>query len=193
MRADRGAIDGPARADPVSPDALTVAGVTLCAAGAVVVYFEYRGRVPLLLARRRAVRRRLGPRHPRRRARAHQRQGDALRRLPRLDDRPDRRGRSCSGRSRSSSPRDGNEVALAFAFAAVVGSFLVSYARPRRGAGAEGRRRDREPGGASGRHRLRARPRTVGRAPWAIYLLTVTAWMTVVQRVLSVRAQLRAR
>jgi hypothetical protein len=32
-----------------------------------------------------------------------------------------------------------------------------------------------------------------GVLPWAIYLLTVTAWITVLQRVLSVRAQLRAR
>jgi len=29
--------------------------------------------------------------------------------------------------------------------------------------------------------------------PWAIYLLAATAWFTVGQRVLSVRAQLRAR
>jgi hypothetical protein len=27
--------------------------------------------------------------------------------------------------------------------------------------------------------------------PWAIYLLTATAWITVVQRVLAVRSQLR--
>jgi hypothetical protein len=32
-----------------------------------------------------------------------------------------------------------------------------------------------------------------GALPWAIYLLAVTAWITVLQRVLSVRAQLRQR
>jgi anthranilate phosphoribosyltransferase len=29
--------------------------------------------------------------------------------------------------------------------------------------------------------------------PWAIYFLTATAWITVLQRVLAVRTQLRAR
>jgi hypothetical protein len=32
-----------------------------------------------------------------------------------------------------------------------------------------------------------------GVLPWAIYLLTATAWITVLQRVLSVRTQLRQR
>jgi len=32
-----------------------------------------------------------------------------------------------------------------------------------------------------------------GVLPWAISLLAVTAWITVIQRVLSVRAQLRSR
>ena len=32
-----------------------------------------------------------------------------------------------------------------------------------------------------------------GVLPWAIYVLAITAWITVIQRVLSVRAQLRAR
>jgi len=32
-----------------------------------------------------------------------------------------------------------------------------------------------------------------GVLPWAIYLLTATAWITVVQRVLAVRSQLRER
>jgi len=30
-----------------------------------------------------------------------------------------------------------------------------------------------------------------GVLPWAIYLLTLTAWFTVLQRVMSVRTQLR--
>jgi uncharacterized membrane protein len=32
-----------------------------------------------------------------------------------------------------------------------------------------------------------------GILPWAIYLLTATAWLTVVQRILFVRKQLRER
>jgi len=32
-----------------------------------------------------------------------------------------------------------------------------------------------------------------GVLPWAIYLLAATAWITVIQRVLSVRSQLRSR
>ena len=32
-----------------------------------------------------------------------------------------------------------------------------------------------------------------GVLPWAIYLLAITAWITVIQRVLSVRTQLRTR
>ena len=49
-------------------------------------------RDPLLLARRRRLRRRVAARHPRRRARPRGRQDDAVRRVPRLDDRPRQRG-----------------------------------------------------------------------------------------------------
>ena len=49
-------------------------------------------RVALLLGRRARLRARLDPGHPRRRPRARGREGDAVRRVPRLDDRPDRRG-----------------------------------------------------------------------------------------------------
>ena len=88
--------------------------------------------------------------------------------------------------------RDGNEVALAFAFAAVVGSFLVSYTRSK----AEGL-------GLKGDVGLGSRAERVvvitvglvlapwGALPWAIYLLTATAWLTVGQRIWSVRQQLR--
>ena len=50
--------------------------------------------------------------------------------------------------------RDGNDVALAFAFAAVVGSFLVSYTRARAEAlGLKGDVGNRKPGRAGGRDR----------------------------------------
>ena len=90
--------------------------------------------------------------------------------------------------------RQGNTIALAFTFAAVLGSFLVSYTRAR--AEALGLRGD--VGLGSRAERVVVISVGLGLAPWgllqwAIYLLTATAWMTVVQRALSVRAQLRAR
>ena len=90
--------------------------------------------------------------------------------------------------------RDGNEVALAFAFAAVVGSLLVSYTRAR--AEALGLKGDVGIGSRAERVVVIVSGLVLapwGVLPWAIYLLAITAWITVVQRVLSVRAQLRAR
>jgi CDP-diacylglycerol--glycerol-3-phosphate 3-phosphatidyltransferase len=83
-------------------------------------------------------------------------------------------------------------VALGFAFAAVAGSFLVSYARARA-----------EALGLRGDVGLSSRAERVviisaglilapwGFLPWSIYILTASAWITVLQRILSVRAQLR--
>src|SRR3954464_4199394 len=90
--------------------------------------------------------------------------------------------------------RQGNTVALACAIAAIAGSFLVSYTRAKA-----------ELLGLKGDVGLGSRAERVGVitaglvfAPWgglqwAIYLLAVTAWFTVGQRILSVRSQLRAR
>jgi CDP-diacylglycerol--glycerol-3-phosphate 3-phosphatidyltransferase len=89
--------------------------------------------------------------------------------------------------------RDDNEIALGFAIAAIAGSFLVSYTRARaealalRGDIGIGSRAERVIVITAG---LVLAP--WGALPWAIYLLAVAAWFTVVQRVLSVRAQLRA-
>jgi CDP-diacylglycerol---glycerol-3-phosphate 3-phosphatidyltransferase len=89
--------------------------------------------------------------------------------------------------------RDRHELALAATFAAVAGSFLVSYTRARA-----------EALGLRGDVGLSSRAERVviisaglilapwGVLPWAIYVLTASAWITVLQRVLSVRAQLRA-
>jgi CDP-diacylglycerol--glycerol-3-phosphate 3-phosphatidyltransferase len=90
--------------------------------------------------------------------------------------------------------RDGNDVALAFAFAAVVGSFLVSYTRAR--AEALGLKGDVGIGSRAERVVVIVTGLVLapwGVLPWAIYLLTATAWITVVQRVLAVRSQLRER
>jgi phosphatidylglycerophosphate synthase len=90
--------------------------------------------------------------------------------------------------------RHGNEVALAFAFAAVVGSFLVSYTRAR--AEALGLKGDVGIGSRAERVVVITAGLVLapwGVLPWAIYLLAATAWFTVGQRVWSVRAQLRSR
>ena len=87
--------------------------------------------------------------------------------------------------------RHGNEVALAFAMAAIAGSFLVSYTRARaesiglRGDVGIGSRAERVVVITAG---LVFAP--WGVLPWAIYLLAATAWITVLQRILHVRKQL---
>jgi CDP-diacylglycerol--glycerol-3-phosphate 3-phosphatidyltransferase len=88
--------------------------------------------------------------------------------------------------------RDGNEVALVAAFAAVIGSFLVSYTRAK--AEALGLRGD--VGFGSRLERVVIISVGLGLAPWGwlqwpIYLLAAMAWITVVQRILFVRRQLR--
>src|SRR5205823_13148490 len=90
--------------------------------------------------------------------------------------------------------RQGNETALAFAFAAVGGSFLVSYTRAR--AEALGLRGDVGLGSRAERVVVITAGLVLapwGALQWAIYLLTATAWLTVGQRIWSVRRQLRAR
>jgi CDP-diacylglycerol--glycerol-3-phosphate 3-phosphatidyltransferase len=90
--------------------------------------------------------------------------------------------------------RHGQTVALALDFAAVAGSFLVSYTRARaealglRGEVGIGSRAERVVVITGG---LVLAP--WGVLPWAIGLLAATAWFTVGQRVWSVRGQLRAR
>jgi phosphatidylglycerophosphate synthase len=92
--------------------------------------------------------------------------------------------------------RDELEWGVALAFAAVIGSFLVSYTRAR----AESLGLKGDVGFGSRAERVVVI--TVGLVlaplhelvlPLTLAILSVTAWMTVVQRVLSVRAQLRER
>jgi CDP-diacylglycerol---glycerol-3-phosphate 3-phosphatidyltransferase len=87
---------------------------------------------------------------------------------------------------------DGNEVALMAAFAAVIGSFLVSYTRAK--AEAIGLRGD--VGFGSRVERVVLVSVGLGLAPWGllqwpIYGLAAIAWLTVAQRILFVRRQLR--
>lgn len=176
----------------LTPDALTAAGVALCAAAAVVVYFEYlawwlflvgaalfvAGSVLDILDGALARTRGLGTPF------------GAF-----LDSTVDRVGEGfVLGAIALVFARDGNEWALALAIAAVAGSFLVSYTRAKaeilglRGDMGIGSRAERVVVITAG---LVLAP--VGGLPWAIVLLNATAWITVVQRVLAVRSQLRAR
>ena len=87
--------------------------------------------------------------------------------------------------------RQGNSVALASTFAAVAGSFLVSYTRAR--AEALGLRGDVGVGSRAERVVVITAGLVLapwGALQWAIYVLAATAWLTVVQRVLHVRKQL---
>jgi CDP-diacylglycerol--glycerol-3-phosphate 3-phosphatidyltransferase len=177
----------------VTPNALTTSGVMLCAAASVLVYFEYRNEIrffwlgavvfvigSILDILDGALARQSG-------------KGTAFGAF--LDSTTDRVSEGFMlGAIALVFMRDGNEVALAFAFAAVVGSFLVSYTRARAEAlGLKG-----DVGIGSRAERVVVITAGLVLAPWsllapAIYLLAATAWFTVGQRVWSVRTQLRRR
>ena len=175
---------------PVTPNTLTAAGVGLSIAGAVAVYFEHRGwafywigaalfvlgSILDILDGALAHRRGLGT------------QFGAF-----IDSTVDRIGEGAMLAAIGLVfMRAGREWALALTFAAVAGSFLVSYTRARA-----------ETLGLKGDVGIGSRAERVvvitaglvlapwGALPWAIYALTATAWFTVAQRILSVRSQLR--
>jgi CDP-diacylglycerol--glycerol-3-phosphate 3-phosphatidyltransferase len=177
----------------ISPDALTFAGVALCAAASIVVYFEYRSELlcfwlgatlfvigSMLDILDGALARSSGKGTP----------FGAF-----LDSTTDRMSEGFMlGAIALVFSRDGNEVALAFTFAAVSGSFLVSYTRAR--AEALGLKGDVGIGSRAERVVVIVTGLVFapwGLLPWAIYFLTATAWITVLQRVLAVRTQLRSR
>jgi CDP-diacylglycerol--glycerol-3-phosphate 3-phosphatidyltransferase len=88
--------------------------------------------------------------------------------------------------------RAGDDIAVVFCVAAVAGSFLVSYARAKaeliglKGDVGIGSRAERVIVISAG---LILAPLGVP-LQWFIYLLAATAWLTVLQRILSVRKQL---
>ena len=175
----------------VTPNALTAGGVTLCAVAAVLVYFEYRHELlffwlgafvfvvgSLLDILDGALARQSGKGTP----------FGAF-----IDSTTDRVSEAFMlGAIALVFMRDAHEVALGATIAAIVGSFLVSYTRARA-----------EALGLKGDVGIGSRAERVvvitvglvfapwGALPWAIYLLAVTAWFTVAQRILSVRRQLR--
>jgi CDP-diacylglycerol--glycerol-3-phosphate 3-phosphatidyltransferase len=175
----------------LTPDMLTLVGVTLCLAGAVLVGFETRneklffwvGGVLFVLG-----------------SIADILDGALARAASKgtvfggfLDSTFDRVGEAAVLAAIGLAfMHDGNEVALVAAFAAVAGSFLVSYTRAR--AEALGLRGD--VGFGSRVERVVLVSVGLGLAPWGwlewpIYALAAVAWLTVAQRILFVRRQLR--
>jgi CDP-diacylglycerol---glycerol-3-phosphate 3-phosphatidyltransferase len=177
----------------VTPNMLTGAGVTLCALGAVLVYFEYRNEVlffwvgaavfvvgSVLDILDGALARAGGKQTP----------FGAF-----IDSTTDRASEAFMlGAIALSFTRDSDELGVALTAAAIAGSFLVSYTRARaealslRGDVGIGSRAERVVVITAG---LVLAP--WGGLPWAIGVLAATAWFTVLQRILHVRRELRAR
>jgi CDP-diacylglycerol--glycerol-3-phosphate 3-phosphatidyltransferase len=179
----------------VTPNALTTAGVSLCLAASVTVFFENRnewlyywlGAVLFVVGSildilDGALARAGGKTTP----------FGAF-----LDSTTDRVGEGAMlGAIALIFHRHDHPVALALAFAAVAGSFLVSYTRAKaeglglRGDVGIGSRAERVVVITGG---LVLAPISIWLLVAAIALLTATAWLTVLQRVLFVRKQLRER
>jgi CDP-diacylglycerol--glycerol-3-phosphate 3-phosphatidyltransferase len=174
----------------LTPTALTVSGVLLCIAGSIVVHFQYRDHLlyywlgaavfvvgSVLDILDGALARAGGKSTP----------FGAF-----IDSATDRIGEAFMlGSIGLVFAREGNETALAFAFAAVAASFLVSYTRAK--AEALGLRGDVGIGSRAERVIVITAGLVVapwGGLQWAIYVLAATAWVTVGQRIWSVRVQL---
>jgi CDP-diacylglycerol---glycerol-3-phosphate 3-phosphatidyltransferase len=176
----------------VTPDALTVFGVSLCIAGAVLVYFEYVSHWFFFLGGLLFV---IGSVLDILDGALARRSGKGTPFGAFLDSTVDRVGEGFMlGAVGLVLMRDGYEWGVALAFAAMGGSFLVSYTRARAEAiGLKG-----DVGIGSRAERVVVLSIGLGLAPFhelvlpiTIALLAATAWITVVQRVLSVRQQLR--
>jgi len=176
----------------ITPDALTVGGVTLGAAAAVLVYLENHGEILFWLGAAVFVVGSLLDVLDGALARAS---GKGTPFGAFLDSTLDRISEVLVlGAIALVFARDGRTWALAATIAAIAGSFLVSYTRAR--AEALGLRGDVGLGSRAERVVVISAGLILapwGVLPWAIVLLAATAWLTVMQRVLSVRAQLRER
>ena len=174
----------------VTPNALTTAGVSLCLAAAVLVPFEERNRILVywlgaaifvvgsVLDILDGALARAG--------------GKSTVFGAFLDSTTDRVGEGAMLAAIGLIfARAGNDVALVFTIAAVAGSFLVPYVRAK--AEALGLRGD--VGLGSRAERVVVITAGLVFAPWgglqwAIYVLALTSWVTVAQRILHVRKQL---
>ena len=177
----------------VTPNALTAAGVTLAAAAAVLVFLENRHELALFwLAAVTFVVGSLLDVLDGALARAS---GKGTPFGAFLDSTTDRISEALVlGAIALVFARHEQTVALALALAAIPGSFLVSYTRAR--AEALALKGDVGIGDRAARVVVIAAGLFLapwGALPWAIAVLAGTAWLTVVQRVLAVRRQLRQR
>jgi CDP-diacylglycerol---glycerol-3-phosphate 3-phosphatidyltransferase len=177
----------------VTPSMLTTAGVSLCIVASVLVYFEYRnewlyfwaGSIVFVLGSLLDI-------LDGALARAG---GKATPFGAFLDSTTDRIGEAfVLGAIAVVFFREGNETAFLFTFAALAGSFLVSYTRSK----AETLGLKGDVGIGSRAERVVVISVGLAVAPWgglqwAIYLLAATAWITVGQRIWFVRQQLRAK
>ena len=176
----------------VTPNALTTAGVVLCALASVLVYFEYRNELlffwsgavvfvigSILDILDGALARAGGKTTP----------FGAF-----VDSTTDRISEAFMlGAIALVLTRDGSELGVGLTVAAIAGSFLVSYARAR--AEALGLRGDVGIGSRAERVVVITAGLVLapwGVLPWAIGVLAATAWFTVLQRILHVRRQLRS-
>jgi phosphatidylinositol phosphate synthase len=175
----------------VTPNALTAAGVTLCAIAAVLVYFEYRNE--LLFFWTGAVVFVIGSVLDILDGALARQSGKGTPFGAFLDSTTDRMSEVfVLGAIALSFSRDGKTWAVGVAVAAVAGSLLVSYTRAR--AEALGLKGDVGIGSRAERVVVITGGLVLapwGVLPWAITLLAATAWFTVVQRIASVRSQLR--
>ncbi len=175
----------------LTPDMLSIAGLTLCVAGAVMVGFEERNEYLFFwLGGALFIAGSIADILDGALARAASK-GTVFGAF--LDSTFDRLGEAAMLTAIGLAfMRDGNEVALVAAFAAVIGSMLVSYTRAKAEAlGLKG-----DVGFGSRLERVVIISVGLGLAPWGwlqwpIYLLAAMAWVTVVQRMLYVRSQLR--
>jgi phosphatidylglycerophosphate synthase len=177
----------------ITPNVLTAGGVTLCALASVAVYFEYRN--DLLFFWLGAVLFVVGSILDILDGALARAGGKATPFGAFVDSTTDRLSEAFMlGAIAVVLTRDGSELGVALAAAAMTGSFLVSYTRAR--AEALGVRGD--VGIGSRAERVVVITAGLVLAPWlplelALAVLTATAWLTVVQRVLHVRAQLRSK
>jgi CDP-diacylglycerol---glycerol-3-phosphate 3-phosphatidyltransferase len=177
----------------VTPNALTTSGVTLCLAAAVVVLFENRN--PWVFYWLGAVLFVVGSILDILDGALARAGGKATPFGAFLDSTTDRVGEGAMlGAIALVFHRYDHPAAIGLTFAAVVGSFLVSYTRAKaealglRGDVGFGSRAERVVVITAG---LVFAPISIWLLVAAIALLTATAWLTVVQRILHVRKQLR--
>jgi CDP-diacylglycerol---glycerol-3-phosphate 3-phosphatidyltransferase len=176
----------------VTPDALTISGVGLCIAGAVAVYFEYLSGWLFILGGALFV---IGSVLDILDGALARRSGKGTPFGAFLDSTVDRVGEGFMLAAIGLVlMRDGSEWGVALTFAAMGGSFLVSYTRAR--AEAMGLKGDVGFGSRAERVvvisvGLAFAP--LGSLPYVVAVLTATAWLTVLQRIIFVRKQLAER